>query len=81
LVCRRNVAEAQTKQHMIKKTIKDILSYTYNEGDIYNTEAPLRRLQVAVQKHLLVADKLDSKGVAIRFKLTPLGYEVAEKLK
>ena len=65
---------------MKKTPIKNILSFTYNEGDIYNTEAPSKALRVAINLSLLVADKIDSKGVAVRFKLTSFGYDLAGKL-
>lgn len=65
---------------MKKTPIKDILNFAYNEGDIYNTETPFKALRVAINLRLLVADKIDSKGVAVRFKLTSFGYELASKL-
>ena len=65
---------------LMKKTpVKDLLQFTYNEGEVYNTEAPFRAIKISVEKRLIVADKLDENGVAIRFKLTPLGYDLAEK--
>ena len=67
---------------MKKTPIKDILNYTLNEGDIRIGEAgtTYKTLRVAINLRLLVADKIDSKGVAIRFKLTHFGYDLASKL-
>lgn len=66
---------------MIKNPIKSIL-YTANaEGDIYLSESSVRAIQVAINLHLLVADKIDSNGKAIRFKLTSKGYELWEKIE
>jgi hypothetical protein len=67
---------------MKKTPIKDILNFTYNEGDIRTGEAgaTLKSLRVALRLNLIVSDQIDSKGVATRFKLTSLGYELATKL-
>ena len=72
----------QPYNYIMKKTpIKDILHFTYNEGDICNGEAPIKALRVALNLSLLVADRIDSNGKAIRFKLTIYGYELAEKIE
>lgn len=67
---------------MKKTPIKDILNFTYNEGDIRTGEAgsTLRALSRAINLRLIVSDQIDSKGVAVRFKLTSFGYELASKL-
>lgn len=65
----------------MKKPIKSILCTASNEGDIYLSESSVRAVQVAINLHLLVADKIDSTGKAIRFKLTGKGYELWEKIE
>ena len=68
---------------MKKTPIKNILNFTYNEGDIRTGEAgsTLRALSVALNLRLIVSDQIDSNGKAIRFKLTSYGYELAEKIE
>lgn len=61
--------------------IKSILYTASNEGDIYLSESSVRAVQVAINLHLLVADKIDSQGNATRFKLTGKGYDLAEKIE
>ena len=64
----------------MKKPIKEILDFAFNEGDITKREATTRALQVALNLRLIVADKIDSNGVAERFRLTDEGYALADKL-
>ena len=66
----------------MKTPIKNILTFIYNEGDIRIGEAgaTLRALQIALNLNLVVANQIDSKGVATRFKLTAYGYDIASKL-
>lgn len=63
------------------KPIKSILYTASTEGDIYSNEASIRAIQVALNLHLLVADKIDSTGKAIRFKLTGKGYDLQRSLE
>ena len=65
----------------MKNPIKSILYTASTEGDIYLSESSIRAIQVAINLHLLVADKIDSTGKAIRFKLTSKGYELQEKIE
>ena len=65
----------------MKNPIKSILYTASNEGDIYLSESSVRAIQVAINLRLLVADKIDSTGKAIRFKLTGKGYELWEKIE
>jgi len=65
----------------MKNPIKYILYTAKVEGDIYLSESTIRAIQVAINLRLLVADKIDSTGKAIRFKLTGKGYELQEKLE
>ena len=65
----------------MKNSIKSILDTAKNEGDIYLSESTIRAIQVAINLHLLVADKIDSTGKAVRFKLTSKGYELQELLE
>jgi hypothetical protein len=65
----------------MRNPIKSILYTASNEGDIYLSESSARAIQVAINLHLLVADKIDSTGKAIRFKLTGKGYDLAEKIE
>lgn len=65
----------------MKNPIKSILYKANAEGDIYLSESSIRAIQVAINLHLLVADKIDSTGKAIRFKLTGKGYELWQKIE
>ena len=65
----------------MRNPIKSILYKANAEGDIYLSESSARAIQVAINLRLLVADKIDSTGKAIRFKLTGKGYELWEKIE
>jgi len=67
---------------MKKTPIKDILNFSFNEGDIRTGEAgsTLKAIRVALSLNLIVSDQIDSKGLATRFKLTSFGYELASNL-
>ena len=65
----------------MRNPIKSILYTAKEEGDVYLSETTIRSVQVAINLRLLVADKIDSTGKAIRFKLTSKGYELQEKLE
>ena len=65
----------------MKNPLKSILYTAHAEGDIYLSESSIRAVQVAINLHLLVADKIDSTGKAIRFSLTGKGYELQEKIE
>ncbi len=64
----------------MKTPIKNILFIAFNEGDVMSGESTTRALQVALNLRLIVADQIDNKGAAIRFRLTANGYELARKL-
>tara|TARA_R100001443_G_scaffold113336_2_gene127851 strand:- start:92 stop:316 length:225 start_codon:yes stop_codon:yes gene_type:complete len=61
----------------MKTPIKDILNFAFNKGLVRKGEATTRALQVALNLRLIVADKIDSNGVAKRFRLTDQGYALA----
>lgn len=65
----------------MKNPIKSILYIASTEGDIYLSESSVLAIRVAINLHLLVADKIDSTGKAIRFKLTGKGYELQRNLE
>ena len=65
----------------MKNPIKSILYTASTEGDIYLSESSIRAIQVAINLRLLVADKIDSTGKAIRFKLTGKGYDLQRSLE
>lgn len=65
----------------MKNPIKSILYTASTEGDIYLSESSVRAIQVAINLHLLVADKINSTGKAIRFRLTSKGYDLQRSLE